>query len=366
MAGSSAVRRVSPLSGRAPPARVAGSGPRLLPRLTALRAFAALAVLVYHLHEHHVVSLPWGISGIGGTGVAFFFVLSGFVLAWGTEPGLRPRTFYRRRFARVYPSDALMLLVAMVLPVVPVDRSVPAAVANALTVQAWSPRDEIAYGMNGVSWSLSCEAFFYLVFPLAALVVWRIPRSAGWSLAACGLVLAAAAYLVRPGIADHFPPVRISEFLLGLVAGIAVREGWRPRIPGIVAWGVLLAGLALALLVTVRFRAPMANAVVAAPFLLLILHMAGRDIEGRPGTLHRRAFVFAGEVSFAFYLVHELVIVNLLPLLPGGALVQVVVMATVAVLAAVLLHLLVERPCNRRLRDRVPSLALATPADIGR
>ena len=337
---------------------------RLLPRLTALRAFAALAVFVYHFSADEVASLPWSISSIGGTGVAFFFVLSGFVLAWGTEPGLRARTFYRRRFARVYPSDAVMLLVALVVPVVPEERSVAAAVANAFTVQAWSPRDQIAYGMNGVSWSLSCEAFFYLVFPLAVVVVRRIPRSVSWSLVGVGMVLATAAYVIRPGVADHFPLVRISEFLLGLVAGIAVREGWRPRIPGVVVWGTLVAGLTLALLVTGRFGAPVTNVLVAGPYLLVILHMALRDIDGRRSWLHLRGFVFAGEVSFAFYLVHELAIVNLVPFLPDQPLVQVPVISAVAVVAAVTLHLLVERPCNRRLRDRAPSLALAPPSDV--
>ncbi len=336
----------------------------MLPRLTALRAFAALAVFVFHLHSEDVASLPWSIAAVGGTGVAFFFVLSGFVLAWGTEPNLRARTFYRRRFARVYPSDAVMLLVAMVVPLVPVDRSVLAAITNALTVQAWWPQDEIAYGMNGVSWSLSCEAFFYLVFPLAVVVVRRIPRPLSWSLVVLGFGLAFVAYVVRPGVADHFPLVRLTEFLLGLVAGVAVREGWRPRIPGVVVWGTLVAGLAAALVVTLRVGAPVTNVLVAGPYLLVILHMALRDIEGRRSWLHRRAFVFAGEVSFAFYLVHQLAIVDLIPILPDNPWVQVPVMSAVAVLSAVLLHLLVERPCNRRLRDRAPSLALAPPASV--
>ena len=365
--GSCAVLRPFRLARRVGPAPAATSaaapGPRLLPRLTALRGFAAFVVFLFHLHSHDVVSLPWGISTIGGVGVAFFFVLSGFVLAWGTRPDLPTHTFYRRRFARVYPSDAFTLLIAMVVPVVPGDRSIAAAIANALTVQAWSFRDEIAYGMNGVSWSLSCEAFFYAVFPVAALVVRRLPRSLSWSLATVGLALATAAYLVRPGVADHFPLVRISEFLLGLVAGIAVSEGWRPRVPAVVVWGVLVVGLAAALGVTLRWGAPVTNVLVAGPFLLLILHMARLDIEGSPGWLRRRALVFAGEASFAFYLVHELVIVNLLPVLPDRAWVQATVMTAVASVAAVLLHLLVERPFNRRLRDRAPSLALATPAD---
>ena len=61
---------------------------------------------------------------------------------------------------------------------------------------------------------------------------------------------------------------------------------------------------------------------------------------------------------------HELTIVNLIPLLPDRALVQVPVMSAVAVLAAALLHLFVERPFNRRLRDRAPSLALASPSEV--
>ncbi|MGY1735364.1 acyltransferase family protein [Geodermatophilus sp. SYSU D00684] len=355
------MRRLTSPSRRAAAVTPAGPTSRLLPRLTALRAFAALVVFLFHLHWHDIASLPFGVSAIGGTGVAFFFVLSGFVLAWGTAPDLPARTFYRRRFARVYPSDFVTLLIAVVVPLVPGDRSVAAAVANALTVQAWSFRDEIAYGMNGVSWSLSCEAFFYAVFPLAALVVRRLPRSLSWSLAVVGLLLATAAYLIRPGVADHYPLVRISEFLLGLVAGIAVRDGWRPRIRGPVAWGVLLAGLAAAVVVTARLGAPVTNALVAGPFLVLILYMADRDITGAPGWLRSRALVFAGEVSFAFYLVHELVIVNLIPFLPDHGLLQVTVMSAVAVAAAVALHLLVERPCNRWLRDRAPSLALADP-----
>ena len=57
----------------------------------------------------------------------------------------------------------------------------------------------------------------------------------------------------------------ISEFLLGLVAGIAVREGWRPRIPGVVVWSTLIVALAAALAVTVRFQAPVTNVLVAGP-----------------------------------------------------------------------------------------------------
>ncbi|MGY1745237.1 acyltransferase family protein [Blastococcus sp. SYSU D00695] len=332
--------------------------PGLLPRLTGLRAFAALAVFVVHLDAHDVAALPWGVSEVGGTGVGFFFVLSGFVLAWGTEPRLPARTFYRRRLARVYPSDLATLAVAAAVPVVAADRSVEGAVANAFMVQAWFRDDDVVYAMNGVSWSLSCEAFFYAVFPLAVLAVRRCPRWTSWSLAGLGLGLAAAAALVAPSLADHLPPVRLSEFLLGLVAGVAFRDGWRPRVPGLLAGTVLVVALG----VSAAVRAPVINAIMAVPFLLVVLSAAGRDLTGSGGWLASRALVLAGEASFAFYLVHELVIVNLTRVLPEDSAVQVPVIATAAVLAAVALHLLVERPGNRLLRDRAPSLALGVPA----
>ncbi|SFT33809.1 Peptidoglycan/LPS O-acetylase OafA/YrhL, contains acyltransferase and SGNH-hydrolase domains [Geodermatophilus amargosae] len=289
--------------------------------------------------------------------MAFFFVLSGFVLAWGTRPDLPARTFWRRRFARVYPSDFVMLAVAMAVPVVPVHRDAEAALANAFLIRAWWRADDVAYGMNGVSWSLSCEAFFYAVFPLAVLVVRRLPGGLSWSLVALGLGLAVIAYLARPGLADHLPLVRVSEFLLGLLAGIAVRDGWRPRVPGVAAAAALTVGLAAASVLP----PVVSNAVVAVPFLLVVLHMTGRDLDGRSGWLPSRVLVFAGEASFAFYLVHELVIVNLAPVLPDARAVQVAVISAAAVVAAVMLHLVVERLCNRLLRDRSPSLALATP-----
>ena len=90
--------------------------PSVLPRLTALRAFAAVFVFSYHMQLFGVAfngHLPFD---IGYSGVSFFFILSGFVLAWSTTPGLSPWTFYRRRLARIYPIYLVMLAVAEDVP----------------------------------------------------------------------------------------------------------------------------------------------------------------------------------------------------------------------------------------------------------
>jgi peptidoglycan/LPS O-acetylase OafA/YrhL len=182
----------------------------------------------------------------------------------------------------------------------------------------------------------------------------RIPRPAGWAIAGVALAFAAAAYLEKPNLADHLPPIRLAEFFLGVVAGRAFRNGWRPQIHGAAVLAVMVASLAVSSAVI----PPLRNAIMAGPFLVLILHAAGRDLKGAPGWLASPALVFAGEASYAFYLVHELVIVNLARAVPPG-LPSVALITVLAAVGAVALHMLIERPCNRLLRDRSPSLALA-------
>ncbi len=341
--------------------RTPEDGVGLLPRLTSLRFFAAAAVFVFHLDLWEVAPLPWDLASSGYVGVGLFFLLSGFVLAWGTRPGLPARTFYRRRFARVWPSHAVVLACAAVLPVVAVQRDLATAVPNLFLVQAWYVGDDgVVFGMNGVSWSLSCEAFFYATFPVAVLVVRRVPLVLGWLAAVAGLSCSLVLALEWPDLAFHLPLSRYGEFVLGLVAGVAVRNGWRPQVPGAVA----AAALALGAAVSSVLPFPVPDVVLALPFLLLVLHLALRDLERRRGWLQHRALVFAGEASFAFYLVHELAIVNLRDHVPSRAVPAVLVITPVVLVAAVVLHLLVERPANRLLRDRPGSIALAAAADI--
>lgn len=85
-----------------------------LDAITALRWWAALAVFLFHVRN--IVPLPGAVAEFarfGYLGVAFFFVLSGFVLTWSWRPTVDKRTFYWRRFARVYPLNVVTLLLAI-------------------------------------------------------------------------------------------------------------------------------------------------------------------------------------------------------------------------------------------------------------
>lgn len=319
-----------------------GTG-RDLPRLTSLRMFAALSVFGFHLQRWHVWA-PGRVFTAGFTGVTFFFVLSGFVLTWTWRSGQPWRWFYWRRFARIYPNHLVMLLVAVVAPVVAVDRGGGEATPlNALLLQAWSATDRIIYSLNGVTWSLSCEVAFYASLPLLLALLMRCGRAQRWALA--GGYFLACSVVVSLGHLGVNPVVRGGEFVLGVVVALEIRDGWRPRIP---LW--LPLGLLVMIGVGARSLKGSSGDIPIAMATALVLAVAATcDLDDRPGILTHRALIYGGQVSFAFYLVHELVMINLHQKAGLDGLAGALVMLLVASAAAVALRELVELPSQRRL-----------------
>jgi peptidoglycan/LPS O-acetylase OafA/YrhL len=141
--------------------------------LTGIRFFAAWYVVFFHtrlsanLLEHHH-ALAGNFLANGFLAVPLFFLLSGFILAYTYHgqihgPG-RARRFWEARFARIWPLYMLSLLFSSIpsftLP--PIGQTLAAI----FMVQAWNPLNpHLAVIWNGVCWTLSVEALFYLVFP---------------------------------------------------------------------------------------------------------------------------------------------------------------------------------------------------------
>jgi peptidoglycan/LPS O-acetylase OafA/YrhL len=96
------------------------------------------------------------LAKLGYVGVTFFFVLSGFVLAWSGTPDLPARYFYGRRFARIYPTHGVTILAALLLSaVVGLTTGVGPLVTSVWLTQAWVPISPYTEQLNNVSWSLA-------------------------------------------------------------------------------------------------------------------------------------------------------------------------------------------------------------------
>jgi peptidoglycan/LPS O-acetylase OafA/YrhL len=332
---------------------------KTLDRLTVLRAFAAVAIFAFHIGGDG----EWRagkLAADGYAGVAFFFILSGFILIWSTGPETRPSVFYRRRFARIYPSYIVMTFVALVVPVVAYGRSLTTAVLSFVVLQAWVPGSHILWGLNGVSWSLSCEAFFYLLFPLLATKMRSLSDRALIATVLTALAVGTAVIVVLTVVsADEHnallndmafcnPLVNLPIFMLGMGAGILVTRGWRPPLP---SWAPVVLIVALyGFAGVVHLHKPLMDAVMPLPLVALITACAIADLADRPGWLTARWLIYGGEASYCFYLVHELVILNVRPYLTGFS--GTVVCFVGACIGALVLHEIVEIPCQRLLRPR--------------
>jgi peptidoglycan/LPS O-acetylase OafA/YrhL len=151
-----------------------------------------------------------------------------------------------------------------------------------------------------------------------------------------------------------FPLARLPEFVLGIVLAFALRAGDLRRVP---LWSALaLAALAWAVGLGTP-RAFHVAAVTLVPFALVIVAAAQSDLQGsRSRLLRTRTLVRLGEWSFAFYLLHELVIrgaaaaFDLDRLAGPAAIGAVTVLLITSVLASGALSRFVERPTEARLR----------------
>ena len=342
----------------------------VLLRLTSLRAFAALGVFAYHLGHDRTIADD-RLIGFGYTGVGFFFVLSGFVLAWSTPASMAPWTFLRNRFARIYPATFVTIVTALLVPTTALPLTIGGVILSFFLLQAWVPSPEIAFAGNAVVWSLSCEAAFYLAFPFVVVGLRKLDNRSRL-IVACTYFLLASAFVAFVSlhaksvalisIAFTNPVVRFGEFLLGMAAALAIKDGKRMKM------GVTLGLCCVSLILLGATRAsPLPDSLLAPLFLAVIVLAAQRDLQRPHGLLASRWFVYAGEVSFCFYLVHELVIINVLHVVGHGGSEVVIISFGLACLAAIALHHLVELPCQAWIRGkRSAAASIAThPEGVG-
>lgn len=304
--------------------------------MTGIRGVAAVWVLLFHAAGASVVlGLPvlakipeiW----YGCLGVDLFFMLSGFILmyAHGSEfytfrKGSFVR-FARLRFTRIYPLNAVVLLLIAVL------------VAAQPDYVAWarSPKGFFAYGgpsaftagaflrtlflanrwflpgngeWNQPVWSLSLEILGYMLFPFLAFCALRIRRQ--WVLMLVATVSLGGSYLIltRFAFQCEIAQIAIVRMFSCFVTGIVVFRLWKltPG-SGIVSpsWitAIAVVGILARDLPPFRRMPTHGNLQFGFLFALLIYGLAF-DQGFISRLLSSRPIVFLGEISFPLYLCH--------------------------------------------------------------
>ena len=336
-----------------------------IPSLDGLRAISFGIVFGSHV----------GFTGIPGIfGVTVFFFLSGFLITtllrmeFEKTGHISLRKFYLRRVLRILPPFYLVLGLACALTAAGVLQG--PLEAHAVAAQAlhfanywiiWHGYDGFAPG-TGVYWSLAVEEHFYLLFPLGYLALRRAraqgSHQAAVLFAVCAVILAWRCWLVfglgssveRTAVGSD---TRFDSILFGCALALYGNPMLDPTEVRETIWKYVLFPLALGGLMlsfVIRdepFRQTFRYTLQGISLLPIFVCAMRYPTWAVMRPLNWRPVAYVGLLSYSLYLLHQVVIFGVLPLLGEhrGVLPLAVVSFTTSLALAWCVYQVVEKPC---------------------
>jgi peptidoglycan/LPS O-acetylase OafA/YrhL len=272
------------------------------PNLDALRTIAVSLVVVSHISPLMGVDALFTFNWytFGRLGVALFFVHTTLVLMMSLERhGSAALPFYVRRFFRIWPLAAFMVLVMAALHLRFHETvTLPQVIANLLLVQNFTGH----VSMPDQLWTLPFEVQMYLFLPALFLLA---RRSLGWVIALCAgvLTLGLLAFVtVWSAHTDIATPLHYIPCFLPGVLAYALMRHWRGTLSPWALFSFIAAAAVIApMLVTAG--------VPETPLFWVVCLLLGVLIptcrEMKTGAIARGAHLVA-TYSYGIYLTHVL------------------------------------------------------------
>lgn len=369
--------------------------------LTGLRFIAAFAVFVAHIPRSWQ-DYDFGKAPIGAAGVSFFFVLSGFILAYVYVPRLKDsasgqfpfKEFYLRRVARIWPLHLTTILIALLAVLgwesfQKQDHVFLKSFFNVFLLQAWIPNHKWGYFLNGPAWSLSVEAFFYVVFPLFLIGCGKrfVFKYLSVLLFTFLFVLLIGFYgpawqsrgIQFDALIRNSPPMRCFEFASGIACGmfflsqshrVKRSRSFDTMVECFVVLLVILffyisnwlglyrhgqlPGVSASFNYWYRFSG-------ATPIFVILIFIFSQSRGWVTSFLSSRLLVYLGEISYSFYMVHMsvLLVISRLDRIEGDWVepVQIACCLGISLAVASLLYHLVEVPFRKAIVARFDTRA---------
>lgn len=330
--------------------------------LQAGRGVAALLVLMFHMSETIFASpkywnivIDGGLMRFGHEGVAFFFVLSGFIILHAHHADIgRPERlgdYGFKRLTRIYlpywivlfPLIALYLLFpALGKPEI----SAPSVILNSPLLIGLTSAATLSVG-----WTLFHEIAFYALFAImildrragiAVLLTWQI---------ACLFSLALPAPV-------HYAlhPINLL-FGMGMVTRLALGR-WRVPAPMAIMWAGIVATALLGLVLDYTHWVDGHFSSLLFGLASCAFVMGGVEAERQGRVSAPASLKLLGDASYALYLVHYPLLSILARLFMSPPLRYIpapfayVLMAAICIAAAILFHKLIEKPLMRFVTRR--------------
>lgn len=368
---------------------------KYLPEVDHLRAVAAVLIVLFHGFELFLAKIAYhadqnvsqwvhtrnpllAVIVEGHTAVALFMVLSGFIFMYGTygKQEFSAKRFLVNRVLRIYPMFTVVVFAG--IAVYPADFSFSGLLQTFLLF-ANLPGTLLLHEYSNVLGTLSIEFQFYLIFPF--LIIFMRRRGAVFLAQLIVLAIVFRFLAVGAGADAHalsysYINGRIDQFLLGMMAAIALRSG---------------------VLSQARCRILVAPAAILAVVVLYVFHRLGGfplevwwkilwpTVEGATWAafiacyvgaeialpkIVSKALCWIGERSFSIYLLHFVLLVALIKngllMVVGSPIASSLLNTAILLLPATLVlssltYSLIEEPfLNLRKRYMQPSSDRAT------
>lgn len=328
-----------------------------------LRGLAASVVVAHHVPQYLEGRAPYQLPALphGAAGVDVFFIISGFVMYCATRDKQRHwLTFLSLRFARVLPMYWLvtcaLTLVVWAVPSAFATFRVPFdyAAKSLLFVPVYDAQGYIR-PVLAAGWTLYFELSFYL---LVAVCLALFGRAA---MLASALVLVTTSTVVElVGLPERhsawqlISPI-IVEFALGIALAHLAHAPWAKA--SLVRRAPLALGLSVGGLFAIARVEPQDFGTRLLYWGLGSFGVVSATVLMEPELSAIRARLWLlnklGDASYSMYLIHGVLFSLIWKLTPGALKAQPVAAFVVLLLgpivASVPVHVLVERPLNRRV-----------------
>jgi peptidoglycan/LPS O-acetylase OafA/YrhL len=344
--------------------------------LTSMRGIAAFIVVLYHLkgflHQHAFTqSFDW-MYNKGYLAVDFFFVLSGFIIAFNYKHHFEKEikwhllyVFIVKRIARIYPLHIFILLCFILIPMAhvltnrPIDSqqySLLAFLYKFFLVDLWMIGQQYWNAWNAPSWTISGEMFAYLTFPFVCFFIGR-DSVRHYLFFVLAVVLIALCYeaLSSRSLGDNISHLGLLRCVLSFVCGVCIYEFHLGKLIKSDKINRMLFYLAAIILIFLLLYVEKNHFYVPLLFSLILLTSLGfRD--GFHKFLELRWLVVLGEISYSLYLSHifilTLCIMFILDDASHASLLQIAAYLSITIIFSSFTYTYIEVPMRRLVTKR--------------
>lgn len=411
------------------------------PAIDGIRAFAILWVLILHILFFHFGTFPLQVGallkhrltawiGRGDLGVDMFFVISGFLIGtilmkeYRKSKTIRMRRFYFRRFLRLIPVYAVVMLMGVyflrnipklaILADIDPSGNVENAWANLLYVNnLLTVREQYM----GWCWSLAIEEQFYLIAPIFLLLLlsrsrhpvrWMVLLFACSGILRLGIILSYGftypfsgspdtdEWVLRFDVIYDKLHVRYGGLLAGLVGaylslhhaeqikrwlGTPVRASVCLLAAAIPIWWIANTSRSsdwyntVPVLVGQLVQAYQRDVFSISVLLVILVAIHGQGFfsDATRRVLSARLLYPVAQLSYSMYLVHEMYMLWLFPktapwltargFSPASViLLDGLLVTAMTIVTAGILYILIERPCMDLRQSKMFGKRLASPS----